>query len=112
MLDNSNFDQEIIEKKITAMITFTAEWCRPCLLQKPVIRGLADKYSGQVTIEVIDVDAHAALADRYDARTLPTTILFAQGEIIETLAGYQTEEFLSSYLDMILGEIARTADKA
>jgi len=112
MLDNSNFDQEIIEKKTTAMITFTAEWCRPCLLQKPIILGLADKFSGRATIEIIDVDIHAALADRYGARTLPTTVLFAQGEIIETLAGYQTEEFLSSYLDMILGEIAKISDKA
>ncbi|KAF1080924.1 MAG: hypothetical protein GQF41_2738 [Candidatus Rifleibacterium amylolyticum] len=112
MLDNSNFDQEILEKKNTAMITFTAEWCRPCLLQKPVIHSLAEKYSGRVIVETIDVDAHVELADRYCARTLPTTILFAQGEIVEALAGYQSEEFLSSYLDMILAEVAKMAEKA
>lgn len=110
MLDNSNFDQEILEKKTTALITFTAEWCRPCLLQKPVIQQLAGKYSNRALVETIDVDVHAELADRYGARTLPTTILFAQGEIVEALAGYQTEEFLSSYLDMILAEVAKIAE--
>lgn len=111
MLDNSNFDQEIIEKKSIALITFTADWCRPCLLQKPVIQDLAGKYAGKVVIETIDVDTHIELADRYGARTLPTTILFAQGEIVEALAGYQTEDFLTSYLDMILAEVARTTEK-
>ncbi len=111
MLDNSNFDQEILEKKAIAMITFTAEWCRPCLLQKPVIENLSPRYAGKAVIETIDVDTHAELADRYGARTLPTTILFAQGEIVETLAGYQTEEFLTSYLDMILVEVSKATPK-
>ena len=112
MIDNSNFDQEILEKKSTALITFTADWCRPCLLQKPIIKNLAEKYSGKVVIETIDVDTQAELADRWGARTLPTTILFAQGEIIETLAGYQSEEFLISYLDMLLVEVAKAAEKS
>ncbi|PKL49888.1 MAG: thiol reductase thioredoxin [Candidatus Riflebacteria bacterium HGW-Riflebacteria-2] len=109
MLDNGNFDQEILEKKNVALITFTADWCRPCLLQKPVIKNLAERYANRAVIESIDVDSHEELANRYGARTLPTTVLFAQGEIIETLAGYQSEEFLISYLDMILAEVAKAA---
>lgn len=112
MLNNDSFDQEIIEKKRTAMITFTADWCRPCGLQRPVVDSLAETYTGKVLIEIIDVDAHTELADRYGARTLPTTILFAQGEIVEALAGYQAKDFLSSYLDMILAEVAKVEKKA
>ncbi|MBU1107258.1 MAG: thioredoxin fold domain-containing protein [Candidatus Riflebacteria bacterium] len=108
MIDNNNFDHEILETKSTALITFTADWCRPCGLQKPIIENLAKTYSGKVVIEVVDVDIHTELADRFGARTLPTTVLFAQGEIIEALAGYQTEEFLTSYLEVILAEVAKS----
>lgn len=112
MIDNNNFDQEITEKKSTALLTFTAEWCRPCTLQKPIIEALAKTYAGKVLIEIIDVDAQTELSDRFGARTLPTTVLFAQGEIVEALAGFQTEEFLTSYLELIMAEVAKAEAKA
>lgn len=111
MLTQENFDQNIIEKKACALITFTADWCRPCLLQKPIIKNLATRYAEKALVEIIDVDIEAALADRFEARTLPTTVLFCQGEIVEALAGFQSEEFLSSYLDLILAEAAKAPEE-
>lgn len=108
MININNFDQEILAKKSTALITFTAEWCRPSGLQKPVIESLAKTYSGKVVVATVDVDAQPELADRFGARTLPTTVLFAKGEIVEALAGYQSEEFLASYLEVILAEVAKS----
>jgi thioredoxin-like negative regulator of GroEL len=56
-------------------------------------------------IEIIDVDQHEKLADRFNARTLPTSVIFAQGEIVEVLPGYQTLDFLQSYLSHIIKQV-------
>lgn len=110
MITLANFDQEIISRKATALLVFTAEWCRPCGLQKAVIDKLVEKFASKILIEIIDVDIEPELADRFSARTLPTTILFAEGEIVEALPGYQAEEFLASYLQHIIENVEKAAD--
>lgn len=112
MLNAQNFDYEIIAKKATAMLIFTADWCRPSSLQKPVVQNLMAAFSPKVIIEIIDVDQQPELADRFFAKTLPTTILFADGEIVEALPGYQSEEFLTSYLQHILDHLEKPKEKA
>jgi thioredoxin 1 len=102
MINNENFDQEVVEKKLVALITFTAEWCKPSKLQKPIIEELSEEYSNQVKVELIDVDKESELADRFNARTLPTSVIYADGELIEVLAGFQPKDFLQAYLEHIL----------
>ncbi|GAB4272131.1 MAG: hypothetical protein Kow0029_10470 [Candidatus Rifleibacteriota bacterium] len=103
----ANFDQEILESKTTALLVFTAAWCKPSRLQKAVIEQLAEEFKSRVRIEIIDVDENDKLAERFNARTLPTTVLLAQGEIIEVLPGFQTLDFLQSYLNHILTEVEK-----
>lgn len=107
MINFSNFEQLIVEKKATALLVFTASWCRPCLLQKVVIENLQATFADKVLIEIIDVDAHEELADKFGARTLPTSVLFGGGEMVEILAGFQAEDFLSSYLEHIIGSLKK-----
>lgn len=112
-IDHNNFDEQIISSKTPAMLVFIADWCRPCLLQKPIIETLKKDYNDRFIIELIDVDEDDKLADRFEAKTIPMTVLFAKGEIVEGLAGFQSEEFLRSYLDHILAQLkADKADKA
>lgn len=107
MINFNNFEQEIVENKPIALLTFIAEWCKPSKLQKDVIRELNNEFANQVIIELIDVDADAPLADKFKARTLPTSVLYAEGELIEVLPGYQTHEFLQSYLQHVIAEIEK-----
>lgn len=107
MLSLENFDHEIIEKKAVALIIFTADWCKPSQLQKKILKELKQEFEPEVLIEWVDVDQHEKLADRFNARTLPTSVLFAQGEIIEVLPGYQTLDFIQSYLRHILKEVEK-----
>lgn len=102
MISLENFDAEIISKKTAAMLVFTAEWCRPCGLQKPIIEKLNSQFGDQILIQTVDVDLHSGLADRFQVRTLPATILFADGEMVEHLPGYQAEDFLTAYLKHII----------
>ncbi len=102
MITSEDFDQKIISGKDPAMLVFTATWCRPCALQKPVIEKIAAAFSTSIRIEIIDVDAQSELADRLQVRTLPATLLYADGELVEHLHGYQAEDFLTSYVNHIL----------
>jgi thioredoxin-like negative regulator of GroEL len=102
MICLETFDEELIAKKAAAMLVFTADWCRPCGLQKPVIEKLAGQFGGQILIQIIDVDQHAGLADRLMVKTLPATLLYADGELVEHLHGYQAEDFLTAYLKHII----------
>lgn len=98
MLNLENFDEQIIAGKRIAAVFFTAEWCKPSRLQQQIIAELQQEFAASAIIEVLDVDQHEKLADRFNCRTLPTAVLFAQGEIVEILPGYQTLDFIQSYL--------------
>lgn len=111
MLNFENFDQCIIEKKVVALVCFVADWCKPSLLQKDVIKQLAQDHKDSAIIELIDVDKNEKLADRFNARTLPTTVIFAEGELIEILPGFQPLEFLQSYLDHIYQQKEKMEEK-
>ena len=107
MICLANFAQEIIEKKTPAMLVFTAEWCRPCALQKPLVSKLSEDFGDQVLIEIIDVDEQADLADHLQVKTLPATLVYAEGELVEHLHGYQAEDFLTAYLKHLIGQTKR-----
>ncbi len=108
MICQANFDQEIIERKRAAMLVFTAEWCRPCGLQKPLVQKLAGSFGDNILIETIDVDQHPELAERLQVRTLPATLLYADGELVEHLHGYQAEDFLTAYLKHIMQHLKKS----
>lgn len=112
MITFADFDQDIIAGKKPAMLVFTAAWCRPCGLQKPVIEKIAASFSTSMRIEIIDVDEQADLADRLQIRTLPATLLYAEGELIEHLHGYQAEDFLTSYVNHILKMCQKKTDES
>ncbi len=108
MICQANFDQEIVERKAAAMLVFTAEWCRPCGLQKPLVQKLSNSFGDRIRIEIIDVDQHPELADRLQIRTLPATLLYADGELVEHLHGYQAEDFLTAYLNHIIQHLKKS----
>ncbi|MGM0598595.1 MAG: thioredoxin family protein [Candidatus Rifleibacteriota bacterium] len=111
MLNFDNFDQKIIEKKAIAVICFVADWCKPSLLQQDVIKEIAEEYGKSAIIELVNVDKDEKLADRFNARTLPTTAIFAEGELIEILPGYQPLDFLQSYLKHIFQQQEKMKEK-
>ncbi len=110
MINFTNFDHEILETKKIAMIVFTADWCRPCGLQKPEIEKVSAQFGDKVKIAVIDVDKDPDLADRFAVKTLPATIFFAEGELIEHLHGFQAEDFLSAYLKHIIEQCQHNSE--
>ena len=69
------------------LVDFWAPWCKPCELLAPLVRDLARRHAGRVTLGTLNVDEHPRSAARYDVLTLPTLILFRDGAPVERVVG-------------------------
>lgn len=90
---------ELINSKKPALVDFFATWCGPCRMQAPIIEQLKEKTGSSATILEIDVDRHPELAARYKVQSVPTIILFKEGQIVWRVSGMQQLELLMSKIN-------------
>ncbi len=81
-----------------AFVDFWAEWCGPCKMAAPIIDQLSDEYAGRVLIANVDVDREPALAEKYGCLSIPTVILFKDGQEIGRQVGFAGKQ---GYLDLL-----------
>jgi len=91
-LTTENFDQTI--KKGVVLVDFWATWCRPCVMQGPIIEELADSLAGKVKVGKVDTDKNKDLQNRFGIQYIPTTIIFVDGVAVSKVSGMQTKEQL------------------
>jgi thioredoxin 1 len=87
-MTDANFEQTLKNNELV-LVDFWAEWCGPCRMVAPVIEELASEYAGKVTVGKLDVDANPQMAMKYRVMSIPTIILFKNGEPAEVLVGAQ-----------------------
>lgn len=92
------FDSEVIRSDIPVLVDFRAEWCGPCRMLAPVVKQIAEEYRGKLKVCLIDVDDQNELAAKFNVASIPTLLLFRQGEIIATSIGFQTKASLVKML--------------
>ena len=78
---SANFDADVLGSEIPVVVDFFATWCGPCRMMAPVIEELAEEYDGKVKIGKLDVDENSDIAARYGVMSIPTIILFKNGEV-------------------------------
>lgn len=97
---DDNFEQEVLkEENIPVLVDFFATWCPPCKMLSPIIEELANDFDGKVKIGKIDVDQHKKHAGQYKVQSIPTIILFKNGQPVETLMGLQQKDKLTELLN-------------
>ena len=84
-LTSADFDAKIGKGK--ALVDFWASWCGPCKMVAPVIEELAAEYDGRAIVAKVDVDDEGELATRYNVMSIPTVIIFENGEEVKRLIG-------------------------
>ena len=84
-LNEKNFDSSI--KKGKWIIDFWAEWCGPCKIMKPHFEATAREFKGKVNFAEVNVDENYKIANKFDIMSIPTTILFNDGEIVHATTG-------------------------
>ena len=94
--------QDIIAGDTPVLVDFFAEWCGPCKMMKPVLEELKKKMGNKIIILKIDIDKNISLSSEYRIESVPTLVLWKQGEIIWRQSGAlslnELEQILSSYI--------------
>ncbi|EFM09113.1 thioredoxin [Paenibacillus curdlanolyticus YK9] len=93
-LTKENFTQSI--ESGVSLVDFWAPWCGPCKMQLPIVEELAGELAGQATIAKINVDEQPELASQFGVMSIPTLILFKDGQPIDKLVGLQSKDALKT----------------
>ncbi|TAF32305.1 MAG: thioredoxin [Cytophagales bacterium] len=101
-INDKNFD-ELIQSGKPVLVDFWAEWCGPCLQVSPVIEAVAEKYDGQAIVGKVNVDDNQQLSMKFGIRSIPTLMIFKNGEMVERMVGLITQKSLEAKLESQLG---------
>ena len=86
-VNSETFTSEVLEQTKLVLVDFWAEWCGPCKQIAPTLEELAEKYSENLSVCKIDVDSNRELALQYNVRSIPSLMIFKNGEMVDSLIG-------------------------
>lgn len=86
-LSAANFKEETLDSKVPVLVDFWAAWCAPCRMVAPILDELAEEYEGKIKIAKLNVDDNQEIAVKHNILSIPTLILFKDGEEQKRLVG-------------------------
>ena len=98
VITKDNFEKEVLGSDIPVLLDFWATWCGPCLMLAPAVSEIAEEYSGRVRVGKVNVDEQPALAMKFNITSIPTVMVFKNGEVAATSVGYCSKEQLEDML--------------
>jgi thioredoxin 1 len=98
-IDTGNFQSEVMQSDVPVLVDFGATWCGPCQALKPIVEALATEYAGTVKIGEVDIDQSGDLASRFGVMSVPTLILFRDGEIVDKQIGLLSKNDLKKRIE-------------
>ena len=101
-IDDSSFDQIVLNAKTPVLVDFWAPWCRPCLMVAPILDELAEEYSGKISIARVDVDQNPKTASKYSIMSIPTLLIFKNGAPVSHIVGFRPKPEMKRSLDAAL----------
>lgn len=100
---DDSFAEQVLQQDVPVVVDFTATWCGPCRALAPTLEKLAEEYKGRIKFLSCDVDEARQTASRFGVMSVPTVMLFKQGQVIGQSVGNQPRDFFVDMLDRALG---------
>ena len=99
---DETFEEEVLQSELPVLVDFWAGWCAPCLMIAPTLENIAQTYKDKMKVRKLNVDENPRTPAKYGIMSIPTLLLFKQGELKETLVGALPQdkivEAISKYL--------------
>ena len=96
---DATFETDVLQADVPVVVDFWAEWCGPCKMIAPHLESISDEMGEKVKIVKLDVDANQETAIKYGVRSIPTLIMFKNGEAADMQVGAQTKGKLSEWIE-------------
>ncbi|HEX4973177.1 MAG TPA: thioredoxin [Steroidobacteraceae bacterium] len=98
-ISDATFEEDVVKARRPVLIDFWAEWCGPCKAITPMLNELAQEYRDKVTIVKLNVDENPKISQRFNVRSIPTLILFKNGQVEGQKVGAPRKSDLVAFLD-------------
>ena len=96
---DQNFKSEILDSDKVALVDFWAAWCSPCQMLGPVIEELAGEFEGKAIIAKLNVDENPNTAAQYGIRSIPTMLIFKNGEVADQMVGAMPKNMIAEKIN-------------
>lgn len=98
-LTKNNFRDEVLNSDIPVLVDFWATWCGPCRMVAPIVEEIADEYDGRIKVGKVNVDEEPDLAMQFRVASIPTLMVFKNGQLVNTAVGYRPKSDILALLD-------------
>lgn len=98
-LTDQSFDQEVLNSDQPVLVDFWAEWCGPCRMVSPIVEELAGEYEGKLKVGKVDVDSNPQVSMKYNIRSIPSLLIFKNGEVVDQIVGAVPKAQLKKQVD-------------